>query len=123
MKTCKKYGGSHGGGRNYGRLARDAMDKLVSAVEAGKSETLKAYLALVAKFHRYSVGNMLLIAAQQPHATRVAGFRTWQRLGRRVKSGETGIRILAPLRFRRTEEDEEDEEVRAFRTVCVFDVS
>ena len=43
MKTCKKYGGSHGGGRNYGRLARDAMDKLVSAVEAGKSETLKAY--------------------------------------------------------------------------------
>ena len=71
MKRHKKYGGSHGGGRNYGRLARDAMDKLVSAVEAGKSETLKAYLALVAKFHRYSVGNMLLIAAQQPHATRV----------------------------------------------------
>lgn len=39
---------------------------------------------------------MLLISAQRPDATRVAGIRTWNSLGRRVKRGEHGIAILAP---------------------------
>jgi hypothetical protein len=40
---------------------------------------------------------VLLIAAQQPDATRVAGYRAWAQLGRQVRKGERGIAILAPV--------------------------
>jgi len=41
-----------------------------------------------------------LIALQAPQATRVAGFRSWQSLGRQVRKGERGIAILAPCTYR-----------------------
>jgi antirestriction protein ArdC len=40
------------------------------------------------------VNNLLLIAAQCPHATRVTGYRAWQKLGRQVRKGERAIKIL-----------------------------
>ncbi len=46
------------------------------------------------------LGNLLLIGAQAPQATRVAGFRTWQSVGRQVRKGERGIAILAPCTYR-----------------------
>jgi len=42
----------------------------------------------------------VLIALQAPLATRVAGFRSWQSLGRQVRKGERGIAILAPCTYR-----------------------
>ena len=39
----------------------------------------------------------MLIARQKPSATNVAGFRTWNSLGRFVRRGEKGILILAPM--------------------------
>jgi hypothetical protein len=66
------------------QLTEQALDKLVQALEAGKSETLKAYLATMSRFHRYSFGNIMLIAFQRPSATRVAGFNTWKSLGTSV---------------------------------------
>jgi len=112
------------------RMAHAAVEQLVRQVEAGKSEVLKQYLKTMAKFHRYSVGNAILIGFQKPDATHVAGFRTWRRLGRYVKKGEHGIAIMAPIVYRRNIETEdaddketEDETVRTFKTVHVFDVS
>ena len=78
------------------QLIKQAVDFLIQQLEAGKSETLTAYLAAMARFHQYSFGNILAIARQRPTATRVAGFRTWKELGRFVKKGEKGIQILAP---------------------------
>ncbi len=49
--------------------------------------------------------NLLLIALQAPQATRVAGFRRWQSLGRQVRKGERGIAILAPCTYRPTAAD------------------
>ncbi len=46
------------------------------------------------------LGNLLLIGAQAPQATRVAGYRSWQSLGRQVRKGERGIAILAPCTYR-----------------------
>ncbi len=106
-----------------------ALDALVQAVERGESEQLKAYLGMLGRFHRYSVGNVLLIAMQRPGATRVAGFRTWQKLGRQVKEGEKGIRIFAPIVWRKKSEEQPEgkgddtEELVRFRSVCVFDVA
>ena len=105
------------------QLAKDAMDELISAVEAGKSDQLKRYLSMMARFHRYSLGNVMLVAMQRPDATRVAGYRTWQRLGRQVRQGERAIQILAPIFRRRKDEEEEEEKVVAFKTAAVFDVN
>ena len=58
---------------------------------------LAAYIRTMARFRSYSFGNILEIARQKPDATRVAGFWKWKELGRSVKKGEKGIRILAPI--------------------------
>src|SRR3984893_964692 len=80
-----------------GKMAEEALNKLSAELEAGKSEALRSYLASMGRFHRYSWGNVLLIASQRPDATHVAGFHTWHDLGRSVKKGEKGIMILATV--------------------------
>lgn len=113
------------------QLIKQAVDFLLQQLEAGKSETLTAYLAAMARFHSYSFGNILAIARQRPTASRVAGFSTWKELGRFVKRGEKGIQILAPVvGHRRTKNDQEeqtDQKPRpvliGFRAVYVFDVA
>src|SRR2546430_1541053 len=76
-----------------------ALQKQISgAVEAlVDAGAWKRMLAVAARFHDYSFGNQMLIALQCPEATRVAGYRTWQKLGRQVRKGERGIAILAPM--------------------------
>jgi hypothetical protein len=113
------------------KLAEEALNRLSAELEAGKSETLKNYLAAMGRFHRYSWGNVLLINSQSPHATHVAGFHTWHDLGRWVKKDEKGIVIFAPVLVKQgaasaREEARNAEEVfrlAGFRTAHVFDVS
>ncbi len=94
------------------KMVDNAIGALASALEEGESDTLKAYLAAMGRFHRYSLGNAMLIAFARPGATRVAGFRTWQKLGRRVRKGERGIAILAPIGRRRKPHRRRDDELR-----------
>jgi len=116
------------------QLIKQAVDFLLQQLAAGKSETLTAYLAAMARFHSYSFGNILAIARQRPTATRVAGFSTWKELGRFVKKGEKGIQILAPMMGHRRRKDGSDQSSRqddakpvpvliGFRAVYVFDVA
>ena len=112
---------------NIKNITNQATEQLIEALKAGKSEALTNYLAAVAKFHRYSFQNILLIARQCPQATRVAGFHTWRSLGRFVKKGENGLMILAPLVRKVESADECNPEKQArifgFRAVYVFDVT
>ena len=85
------------------KTAEDALNRLAAELDAGKSEALQNYLATMGRFHRYSWGNVLLIGSQRPTATRVAGYHTWKDLGRRVKTGEKGIMILAPMLVKQRE--------------------
>ena len=104
----------------------DLVAKLESGVrEVQDGDGWRTYLAAQARFHSYSLGNVLLIVAQKPDATRVAGFHTWLRLGRHVRKGEHGIRILAPVTVRKAdiEDDAEARTVTRFRIVTVFDIS
>jgi antirestriction protein ArdC len=105
---------------------------LIEQLEQGHSEALTAYLSAMGKFHNYSFGNILEIARQRPDATRVAGLYAWNQLGRRVKKGERGIRILAPvIGIRRKKDAEAAKDIRTqneatlvgFRSAYVFDVS
>ena len=107
-------------------------DRLTAQVEAlVDSQDWKDFLAVAARFHRYSANNVLLILSQMPTATRVAGYRRWQSLGRQVRRGEAGLAILAPCvsRGRPLEEAEADERpelarvLRGFRVAHVFDVA
>jgi hypothetical protein len=57
---------------------------------------------------------------------RIAGFRTWLKLGRVVGKGETALRILAPVPLKQRDEqagEESEERHVVFRTAFVFDVS
>lgn len=109
----------------------EALTELAQALQQGKSETLMKYLDTMSRFHRYSFGNCMLIALQNPDATLVAGFGRWKELGRWVKKGEKGIAILAPLVSRKKSERDNGEEpekrispiLRGFRVVHVFDVT
>lgn len=104
------------------QIIRQAIDELVASLEAGQSRQLRDYLGMLARFHRYSWGNVLLISTQFPQATHVAGYRVWQSLGRQVRRGTKGIRILAPIMIR-DDRSSEQERVVAFRGATVFDVS
>lgn len=85
------------------KVTNEAINQLADALNAGHSETLNRYLAAMAKFRTYSFLNVLLILKQCPHASRVAGYRTWQSFGRQVRQGEKGIMIFAPIFRKRTE--------------------
>lgn len=77
------------------------QEQLAGAVEdLTRSDAWMAMLAAAARFHSYSVNNLLLIGMQAPTATRVAGFTTWKKLGRTVRKGEKGIAILAPCTYK-----------------------
>ena len=91
-------------------LVEGSLGVLIEALQAGKSDVLTDYLSAMARFHYYSFGNVLLIAMQKPRATRVAGMYAWNQLGRRVKRGEKGIMILAPMVGRKRKYGEEQNE-------------
>jgi hypothetical protein len=107
-------------------------DRLTAQVEdLVDSDRWKQFLAVAARFHRYSANNVLLLLSQMPSATRVAGYRRWQSLGRQVRRGEAGLAILAPCVSRArplddTEAEERPELVRVlqgFRVAYVWDIS
>lgn len=112
------------------KIADQALQDLTDALKSGKSEQMTKYLAMLARFHRYSFGNVLLILSQSPEATHVEGFSTWKQMGRFVKKGEKGIVIIAPMSIRPKEElaasgeqSDRAKPIPRFRGVHVFDVS
>jgi antirestriction protein ArdC len=74
------------------RRTREAVEALRA------SEGWQNWLRLRHYFHDFSLSNQLLIAVSMPEATRVAGFRTWLKLGYCVRRGERArIRIWIPM--------------------------
>ncbi|RKS80627.1 DNA primase catalytic core [Motilibacter peucedani] len=88
----------------------DLHDTLAAQVRSlSTGSDWKRWLDTAAKFPTYSFNNQLLIAAQKPDATAVAGYRAWQALGRQVTKGEKGLAILAPV-VRRSRDGETGEQ-------------
>jgi antirestriction factor ArdC-like protein/uncharacterized protein DUF6782 len=96
------------------------------------SDAWKRYLAMQGRLHKYSFGNCLLIGMQCPDATHVAGYQTWRQLGRQVRKGEKGIRIMVPYVFRKSAEptagadadqEEADNSYVRFGVGHIFDIS
>lgn len=99
------------------------LAQMTDAVAAG--EAIQEYLHFMSRFHRYSAHNCVLIMAQKPTATYVAGYQKWKSMGRWPKKG-SGIKVFAPS-FRRVETQEEGEpslhQLCGFHLTTVFDVS
>jgi len=103
------------------------MEGVKQVLDSGEFQD---FLAFTAKFRKYSFANTVLIWSQKPDATYVAGMKTWNSLGRKVKKGSKGIAIFAPMigKKRRNEEEkskeaEEEKTLVGFRAVYVWDVS
>jgi len=95
-----------------------------------------AWLRFANSFHRYSFNNTVLIWAQKPEATMVAGYRAWQAKGRQVRRGETAIKVFGPVTTREPKLDVQGRPIRdadgkpvqevrivGVKPVSVFDVS
>ncbi len=125
---------------------KEITDKLEQGLkELFESERYKTYLTTMSKFHNYSFNNTLLIASQKPDATLVAGFDSWKKnFDRHVKRGEKGIKIIAPMAYKKkvdqavvdpvtkkpvvdengkAKTEEVEIKVPSFQVVTVFDVS
>ncbi|UTF55604.1 ArdC family protein [Natronosalvus rutilus] len=121
------------------------LEDLIEEVDdAVSSDQFREWLDIQSEFHDYSPRNTLLIQLQCPHATRVAGYRTWQNeFDRHVSEGEKAIWIWAPIIARKcpecgnsssyhersdceydeTEPDGWSKGLVGFRPAPVFDVS
>jgi antirestriction protein ArdC len=107
-------------------------EKMAAAVNALRSSAgWQGWLSVRRCFRSYSLKNQILIADQCPHATVVAGFRQWLKLGYAVRKGETSIRIWGPMppskkRIEAWKKEGADPETKPgvrFRFVSVFDRS
>ena len=121
-------------------ITRDAADRQAQAEalhasivkqvqQLADSGQWRAFLEFARSFHNYSLNNLLLILAQKPDATMVAGFRQWQAKGRQVRNGEKSIKIFG-YREKKTGTDADDDTsadegrvVRYFPTLSVFDIT
>ena len=132
-----------------GATPDERLKELTEKLEQGVSEIFTSgryaeYLSAMSKFHTYSFGNVMLILMQNPAASCVAGFHAWKKnFDRTVKTGEHGLKILAPCPYRRfVEQDKLDKDgkpvldatgkplrertlvqLMRFRIVTVFDIS
>lgn len=117
---------------------QEAIQKLEQGVkEIFTSEKYAEFLKTYSKFHKYSINNSIMILMQKPDASNVASFQTWRSLGRPVKKGEKGIKILVPIPYKYKKEvdtkelDGNGEHIKetkemqgtSFRVGNVFDVS
>ena len=129
---------------------KERIKEITAGIEKGiqelfESDRYRKYLTTMSRFHRYSLNNIMLIHAQRPDATLVAGFNKWKNsFGRHVKKGEKGIQILAPTPYKIKQEEQkldpdtklplldengepvtEEKEITIpmFKVVSVFDVS
>ena len=138
---------STGGRRSaYDRDAAEAARKATLesmhsqlAERVGSMDSLQAWsawLRFANSFHAYSFRNTVLIWAQNPEATMVAGYRAWQAKGRQVRRGETAIKVFGPVTTREPKLDAHGRPVRdangkpvhevrivGVKPVSVFDVS
>ena len=123
-----------GKGNLMDKITMYVQDLANATDEKALSAEIRRYLTFFAGFRGHSFYNTLLIWIQKPNATKVAGFRQWEKKFRRVKKGAKGIMIFAPVMTKTKKDDVQiddaalDNEVKKgypvrFVPVYVFDIS
>lgn len=97
----------------------DMVDKATELVTI-EPGILQGFLDIQSRFDRYSARNALLVAYQEPEATKLGTFEEWKSKGISIRKGETAIRILVPGKeFTRGD----GKQGVSFKVGRVFDVS
>ena len=143
IKTAKKLDDGKSYPSREDRL-KELTEQLTDGVKAVRSsDEYRKLLEVMAKFPNYSVNNCILIAMQKPNATLCQGFNGWKKMGRYVKKGEKGIRIIAPNPFKtkkketkldengkpvldaqgKPEKEEKEIQLMSFKVETTFDIS
>ena len=114
---------------------REALDRIKAGLESiDTDEGWLEFLRFQSSFYNYSFRNTMLIFAQRPGATYVRGYRAWNEMGRHVRRGSRGIKILCPCIYRKKTGDvkpdtadgietDETSVLTGFRIGNVFDIS
>ena len=104
--------------RNVRRVKR-----LLEEVKELSPEQFKQTLDSLARFHRYSFYNQIILCFAG--CSQVAGYKKWKELGRTVRKGQKAVWILAPW-FKKVKDEKEGEEeekaLHGFFSVPVFDI-
>lgn len=82
------------------------ISELIEKLKTGvnnimNSSNYQNYLNYMTSFYDYSVNNVLLIIAQKPDASMIGSYGFWKQKNRYVRSGEHGIKIIAPITAKR----------------------
>ena len=119
----------------YKKSKKQEVENIIKDLENGvrdvfEGEKYENYLDFCSKFHNYSFRNIVLIMLQNPNASRVASFATWNKLGCKIKKGSKALKILCPVQYQTKEEVEEQGEIKEkvknhlyFKLGNVFDIS
>ena len=132
------------------RTNKERLKEITEHIEQGikevfTSEKYADYLRTMSRFPRYSTNNRILIYAQNPKATHVAGYQAWKtKFDRHVVKGGKSITIIAPTPYKKKIEEEkldpdtklpmldengdvitEEKEIKIpmFKPIPVFDIS
>jgi len=108
-------------------LYQKLVDGIGNIISSGE---YKNFLKFCNNFKGYSFNNLILIFSQMRDATYVAGFKTWEKMGRKINKGAKGIMIIFPMKREYTKkvklEDKEEEQsitYLSFRPTYVYDIS
>lgn len=88
--------------RDRQKRVNELRNMVVQGVEAVRSdENYKAWLRTRSHnfMNKYSFGNILRVAFQNPTASTVMGYEQWKDYGRQVNAGTKGMQILVPMFF------------------------
>ena len=90
---------------------KQELDGMMTKIEKGvtdcfNSEDYRKLMTVMARIPHYSVNNQILIMLQNPEATLCNSFSGWKKVGRHVKAGEKGLRIMAPAPYQMEKEQE-----------------
>ncbi|KFI89592.1 hypothetical protein BISA_2354 [Bifidobacterium saguini DSM 23967] len=120
-------------GKNREQLVNDLQQKVTEHIQNLKDSGAWLHmLDYMARFHTYSLNNVILIMSQKPNASILAGYRQWTEHDRHVRKGEKGIKIFGySTRIIKdqdgnpiiNEETGEPERRAWFPIVSVFDIS
>ncbi len=111
-------------GKELGHYLNEKLDEIADTVVTDPDILMEFAQKWDNGFHRYSIHNILLVWVQKPDFTLLAGFRQWNKKGRSIRKGEKSLKILAPIKKRIKDENDEDIYIiKGFMPVSVFDKS
>ncbi len=100
-------------------FAFSKINEMTSKISSNMGE-FQNYLDKQSQLDKYSVGNVMLIMAQKPQATKLKDYDSWKESGASVKPNQKSIIILEPTpEYVR----EDGTKGTAFKTKAVFDIS